>query len=211
MVVFSCIIVVSCFLVFFMPVAVPKFVTRNRKNAVYGHPQKWPSSTLPTQKEILKLFSNMLLAFLSDARVEVRERGIAEILKIRHTEEVKKAQSKEQSEFKKKKKCNFKKQRCFIKPMPNYGAGNYSELISSFLYEPPFTYELSDDEIRAFKEQPLVLDIPSNSVQTERTIRTMTDVVGKTTDEDKRNGWIRAIEKAIEISKKSQSWNHEPT
>ena len=147
----------------------------------------------------------MLLAFLSDARVEVRERGIAEILKIRHKEEVKKAQSKEQSEFKKKKKCNFKKQRCFIKPMPNYGAGNYSELISSFLYEPPFTYELSDDEIRAFKEQPLVLDIPSNSVQTERTIRTMTDVVGKTTDEDKRNGWIRAIEKDQQEKPKLES------
>ena len=89
--------------------------------------------------------------------------------------------------------------------MPNYGAGNYSELISSFLYEPPFTYELSDDEIRAFKEQPLVLDIPSNSVQTERTIRTMTDVVGKTTDEDKRNGWIRAIEKDQQEKPKLES------
>ena len=104
------------------------------------------------------------------------------------------AREKEQSSFKKQKKCSYKRERVFIKPRPNYDAEDYPELISAFLHEPPYTLMLTDDEIQAFQGQPLVLNIPSNSVQTKRTIRTMTEVVGKTADSDMRDGWIRAIE-----------------
>ena len=80
---------------------------------------------------------------------------------------------------------------------PNYEASDYTQLISpaSFLYEPPFTLSLSDAEIENFKEEQLVLDIASNSVQTERMIRTMSEVVVMTTSAEKRDGMIRAIEK----------------
>ena len=138
---------------------------------------------------------NVLLAMLSDSREEVRLRGVQEILKIRHDEEVRKARDKEQSEFRKAKKCSYKRQRIFIKPIPNYEDDDYPDIISSYLYEPPFTYTMSDDDIKVFQSQPLVIDISSNSVQTERCIRTMTEVVNQTTDGDKRDGWIRAIER----------------
>ena len=76
---------------------------------------------------------NILLAFLSDSRQEIRKKGIAEILNIRHNEEVKLARDKEQNAFKKQKKCSFKRERVFIKPLPNYLADDYPDIISTFL------------------------------------------------------------------------------
>ena len=79
----------------------------------------------------------------------------------------------------------------FIKPIPNYEANNYTELISSFWFEPPYTCCLTDEELGHFEDTPLSLHLPSNSVQTEH----MTEVADQSTSADERDGMIRAIEK----------------
>ena len=95
-----------------------------------------------------------------------------------------------------KKKCQFKKQRVFLKPQLNYDANSYYEMIdwqSEGLYEPPFTKALTDDELRNIEHSPLVINICSNSVLTERTIRTVDQVAQMSTSSEIREGMVRAI------------------
>ena len=61
------------------------------------------------------------------------------------------------------------------------------------LYEPPYTKQLSDEQLKEFTEAPLSLSITSNSVQTERTIRDVASVSTESTSEEKRDGMIRSI------------------
>ena len=81
---------------------------------------------------------------------------------------------KGQNEIKLTKKCSYKRQRIFIKPKVNYDAVTYTDVISwenQAIYEPPYTKEMNESQIREFITLPLNLSIVSHSVQTERMIR----------------------------------------
>ena len=95
-------------------------------------------------------------------------------MKIRHDEKTRKMAEEEQSRLKKEKRCIFKRQRIFIKPVPNYNASDYVEFKGEsedfLIYEPPFTKSLTDDQLKLYNEKQLELDISSNSVITERII-----------------------------------------
>ena len=54
---------------------------------------------------------------------------------------------------------------------------------------------LTDEELGHFEDTPLSLRLPSNSLQTEHMIWTMTLVADQSTSTDARDGMIRAIEK----------------
>ena len=103
----------------------------------------------------------------------------------------------EQSRLKKEKRCTFKRQRIFIKPVPNYNASDYVEFKGEsedfLIYEPPFTKSLTDDQLQ------LELDISSNSVITERIIRDMTSVV-KSISPEVCDGVIRMMHQEREKS-----------
>ena len=53
----SSIILFGYFLVFFMPVSVPSFVTRKKQGlSPFGLPQKWKTDCLPTRKDVGSYF-----------------------------------------------------------------------------------------------------------------------------------------------------------
>ena len=117
---------------------------------------------------------NILLSALSDEDSKIREKAVKHILRIRNDSAFKAIIKKEENDIKKLKKCTFKKQRVFVKPKINYDAATYIEMINwetQGFHEPPFTSDLTDDEICSFKDSPLSLEICSNSVATERMIR----------------------------------------
>ena len=61
------------------------------------------------------------------------------------------------------------------------------------MHEPPYTISLKEEEIRVFYTTPLVLEISSHSVLTERTIRDVDELSTVTTSDLKRDGMIRAM------------------
>ena len=139
---------------------------------------------------------NLLLSALSDPDIKVRQRAVEQILRIRHSEELKELKAKEQEEIKKEKKCTSKKQRVFVKPAIDYEAKNYLEVLSwetQVLYEPPFVQGMTDEEVKMYESKALSLCVPSHSVQTERTIRDVDRVSGKSTSEETRDGMVRSI------------------
>ena len=91
----------------------------------------------------------------------------------------------------------FERQRIFIKPVPNYAATDYIEFKGEsedfLIYEPPFTKSMSDDQLKAYIENKLELEISSNSVTTERIIRDMTSVAVKSISPEVGDGMIRMM------------------
>ena len=91
----------------------------------------------------------------------------------------------------------FKRQRIFIKPLPNYDATDYigfkGESEDFKIYKPPFTQSMTDDQLKAYVGNKLVPDISSNSVITERIIRDMTSVIVKSMSPDVRDGMIQIM------------------
>ena len=141
---------------------------------------------------------NILLAALADPRPETRIRAVEQIMKIRYDKETQELARKHQHKIKQERKCAFKRQRVFVKPIPNCEAEDYIDVIdwkTEALYEPPFTQELEDNVIKSYIENPLVLDVSSNSVLTERTIRDIDQVATQSTSPETRGGMIRAMKK----------------
>ena len=147
---------------------------------------------------------NVLLAALADERQVIRSKAVEQILKIRHDEKTRKMAEEEQSRLKKEKRCTFKRQRIFIKPVPNYNASDYVEFKGEsedfLIYEPPFTKSLTDDQLKLYNKKQLELDISSNSVITKRIIRDMTSVIVKSISPEVRNGMIRMMHQEREKS-----------
>ena len=72
---------------------------------------------------------------------------------------------------------NINKIRTFKMPTPNYDANSFQDMIvwkNAQVTEPPILADYSDQQIMEFVEQPLVLDIPSNTQFVERLIRVIT-------------------------------------
>ena len=148
---------------------------------------------------------NFLLACLGDPRVNVRQKGVDRILQLRNDCPLKAKVAKYLLELKRKKKCQFKTQRPFVKPTLNYQGTDYVEAVcweEEVLFEPPFTKQMSDEELKLFIMKPLNLDIPSHSVLTERCIRDVDMLSASTTSQEKRDGMIRALQ---ECRKEKQS------
>ena len=61
----------------------------------------------------------------------------------------------------------------------------------NFLKKPPYTKAMSDEELQ--KLAPLKINISSNSVLTERMIRTVDQVAEKSTSPKMRDGMVRSI------------------
>ena len=135
---------------------------------------------------------NILLSALSDHDQSIRERAIAQIMKIRHDVDFRKLIDNHQREFKKMKKCSYKTQRAFIKPTPNYDASTFFDMNNELYFEPPYTKSMSDEEVKAFSDQPLELGVKSHSVLTERTIRDVDSVATKSTSEEVREGIVHS-------------------
>ena len=96
---------------------------------------------------------NLLLSLLADERKHIRKHAVDRILSIRNDEMIRQQACKEQIELKKKKKCMFKKQRLFMKPVLNFQSQGYENVIDwqkHAILEPPFTKSLSDDEIKGY-------------------------------------------------------------
>ena len=72
---------------------------------------------------------NLLLSALSDENIEIRRHAVNQILKIRHDKDLQNAIENKQKRIKKSKKRTYKKQRVFVKPIINYDAENYLEVI----------------------------------------------------------------------------------
>ena len=139
---------------------------------------------------------NLLLSALSDENIKIRRHAVNQILKIRHDKDLQNAIENKQKRIKKSKKRTYKKQRVFVKPIINYDAENYLEVISwdtQALYEPPYTKILDDSQISAFVQESLQLHVPSHSVQTERMIRDIDKVASKSTSEEKRDGMVQFL------------------
>ena len=58
--------------------------------------------------------------------------------------------------------------------------------------EPPILADYSDQQIREFIKQPLILDIPSNTQFVERLIKVITQKGTKAADPKVRDGLVRA-------------------
>ena len=60
------------------------------------------------------------------------------------------------------------------------------------MFEPPCTKRLSDDDIQSFELEPISLDIPGNSVLTERTIQTVARFTTLSISESFREGGVQS-------------------
>ena len=92
-----------------------------------------------------------------------------------------------------------------MKPQLNFNSHDYIGMINwenECLYEPPYTQHLDDDDLKKFELEPLQLDICSNSVLTERTIRDVDSVSSMSTSSVKRDGMIRAMHENRQKKKK---------
>ena len=154
---------------------------------------------------------NLLLAALADERKTIREKAVSQILKIRNDMEIRGLARAEQRKIQREKKCQFKRERIFIKPKPMYEANDYIEFTAEserkLIYEPPYTQNLTDEELSKYVETRLDLDICNNSVLTERIIRDMTDVATKSTSASKREAMIHSIRE----HRQSQTMAEQPT
>ena len=63
----------------------------------------------------------------------------------------------------------------------------------NFLKKPPYTKAMSDEELQKISIAPLKINISSNSVLTERMIRTVDQVAEKSTSPKMRDGMVRSI------------------
>ena len=70
---------------------------------------------------------------------------------------------------------------------------NLQQKQSFLIYEPPFTKDHSDDELRKYIDAKLNIEVCNNSVLTERIIRDMADVATKSTSSKKREAMIHSI------------------
>ena len=139
---------------------------------------------------------NLLLAALADSRETRRKQAVDQILRIRNDEDFKAKAESEQKKLKQSKKCAYKKQRIFLKPNINYEAEDYLDVIcwdTQAYFEPPYTKDMRDDEIRAFISEPLCLNVPSHSVLTERLIRDVDRIVSQSTSGEMRDGMMRSL------------------
>ena len=150
---------------------------------------------------------NILLSALSDPNGAIRKRAITHILKIRNDESFKAHKKAAENKIKQMKKCSFKKQRFFVKPVVDYNAESYVDMIGDWdvhaLYEPPCTKRLSDDDIRSFELEPISLDIPGNSVLTERTIQTVARFTSLSSSESFREGGVQDRKAKPRLEKKA--------
>ena len=130
--------------------------------------------------------------------------AVAQILKIRNDEGLKALIKDEQSKIKREKKYEFKTQRLFLKPEPNYKAKDYIEFTPeterTLIYEPLFTKDHSDKELKTLVEQKLDLIVCNNSVLTERVIRDMADVAKKSTSSNTREAMIHCIRQSRQLT-----------
>ena len=64
------------------------------------------------------------------------------------------------------------------------------------IHDPPYTRNMSDEELKAFSLQTLTLNIPSNTVLTERSIRDMDNLSLAITSQEKQYIMIIALEES---------------
>ena len=85
-----------------------------------------------------------------------------------------------------------------MKPKLNYEATSYDEMIFWDLegfYEPPFTENFNDDQLKEILTTPISVQVSSNSVLTERTIRTVDKVATKSSSVKIQEGMVKGIER----------------
>ena len=89
--------------------------------------------------------------------------------------------------------------RVFSLPKPNYAAKFYQDMIdwkTAQLTEPPILKDYTDEQITAFVEKPLVLDICSNTQFVERLIKVITQKGCTAADPKLRDGFAKATLKS---------------
>jgi hypothetical protein len=121
----------------------------------------------------------MLLAMMSAAERDKRQKAVDIVIKLR-TE--KPAQSLQIRKFK-------------VPPI-NFSASSWDELIdweSVTVTEPPLTFHLTNEQIRAVVDTPLIVPAyPNNTQGVERCIKVVTDASKAVHGEEARDGFIKA-------------------
>ena len=131
----------------------------------------------------------LLLACLASPDPDVRAQAVARILRLRAPEQPTQAKRRKRS-------SNV---RTFELPSPVVNAPNFWSMIDwsqEQVFEPPYLRKYSDDELRAFENTPLILDVPSNSQHVERLIKLITENGTRAASPTLRDGLAKATLKS---------------
>jgi DNA-binding protein YbaB len=143
-------------------------------------PQEITTSVKPyiTRNAYFAHSENVLLAMLADPAQEKREKAVNRILQVRHATAVNAAV------------------RIFKVPLINYDASDWDDIISwntVDVHEPPVTMKMTDFEITAIKETPLILpDYLIHSQNVERYIKLVTEASKSVFGFESRDGYVRS-------------------
>ena len=89
-------------------------------------------------------------------------------------------------------------------PEINTKADYYADLIdleTVLLTEPPITMPYSDNKIRGFKSQKLILKYPNNNQAVERHVKVVSESAAKVVGETNRDGLVRQKLKSRRLMK----------
>jgi hypothetical protein len=142
-----------------------------RKNFYWGHSE------------------NLWLAQLADADPAIRLDAVNKILDLRHA-----PSPAPLSTTRRRKKSATSKFRNFEVPELILDASDYTQMIGKAdqVFEPPFTLDLSDADIKKFVDTPLVLKVPGHTQHVERLVQTITKIGTRAATRKKRDGITRA-------------------
>ena len=127
----------------------------------------------------------LFLACLASENADVRAQAVARILRLREPQQPTQA----------KKKKTSSNVRTFELPSPVLNAPNFWSMIDwsqEQVLEPPYLRKHSDEELRAFEDTPLILDVPSNSQHVERLIKLITENGTRAATPTLRDGLTKA-------------------
>jgi hypothetical protein len=129
---------------------------------------------------------NLLLIMAADPDRSIREKAVSKFLKIRA------------KPFIQKKPHHGKSLNKIVTiknvPKPLYDAVSYDEMIDMQKedpFEPPYTRNLSDQEIKQLVDSPLIVPVPHHMQHVERAIRVITEHVKYVASSQKREGTFK--------------------
>ena len=132
----------------------------------------------------------LLLAGLASEDRDIRSQAVARILRIR---------DQQQQHTPAKKRKNSGTVRTFELPAPVLNAQSYWSMIDwtkEQVLEPPYLRKYTDEEVKAFEDSPLILNVPSNSQHVERLIKLITENGKHAASSTLRDGLAKATMKS---------------
>ena len=138
----------------------------------------------------------LLLGCLGSADRDIRARAVARIIKAREDSvEGSKGKGGKEGKGGKGGKRKDNGVRVFTLPKPVYTAKDFSTMIdweTEVVTSPPYLRKYSNSDIRKFEEDPLVIEIPSNSQHVERYIQLISKNADRKSSAKHRDGLSKA-------------------